>query len=200
MDVLVRLRRELGLGRRTGPVVAATRAVVATRPVATFALGPLATLAAILIYTGYKLAKPSLFFEAAKVGRAYLIPFVATVVAILATDLLVGIAVGVVVATVFLLTESYRNAYFLHREESEDHHRVRLELAEEVTFLNKARIHAILHQLPEGTVVTVDGTASKHIDHDVLEILHEFRATARAKDITLRLVGIPPLAAAAGGH
>ena len=161
---------------------------------------PLATLAAILIYTGYKLAKPSLFVEAARVGRAYLLPFAATVAAILATDLLIGITVGVVVATVFLLCESYRNAYFLHREESEDHHRVRLELAEEVTFLNKARIHAILHELPTGTVVTVDGSASKHIDHDVVEILHEFRATAAAKDVTLRLVGIPSPSAPAGAH
>ena len=161
---------------------------------------PLATLAAILIYTGYKLARPSLFVEAARVGRAYLLPFAATVAAILATDLLIGITVGVVVATVFLLCESYRNAYFLHREESEDHHRVRLELAEEVTFLNKARIHAILHELPTGTVVTVDGSASKHIDHDVVEILHEFRTTAAAKDVTLRLVGIPSPTAPAGAH
>ena len=141
-----------------------------------------------------------LFVDAARVGKSYLLPFAATVLAILATDLLVGITVGVVVATVFLLCESYRNAYFLHREESEDHHRVRLELAEEVTFLNKARINAILHELPTGTVVTVDGSASKHIDHDVVEILHEFRATAAAKDITQRLVGIPSPSAPAGAH
>ena len=133
-------------------------------------------------------------------GPSYLVPFVVTVAGILVADLLVGIALGLVVATAFLLRESFRNAYFFHREESADHHRVRLELAEEVTFLNKARIHAVLHQLPTGTDVTVDGRRCRHVDHDVVEILHDFADTARSKEITLRLVGIPAVTAPAASH
>lgn len=161
---------------------------------------PLATLAAILLFTGYKLAKPSLLRDAAKVGPSYLVPFVVTVVGILVADLLVGIALGLVVSTAFLLRENFRNAYFFHREESADHHRVRLELAEEVTFLNKARIHAVLHQLEPGTDVTVDGRRCRHIDHDVVEILHDYAETARSKDVTFRLVGIPAVTAPAASH
>ena len=161
---------------------------------------PLATLAAILLYTGYKLAKPGLFRDAARIGRSYLVPFAVTVLAILATDLLVGIAIGSAVAVAFLLCESYRNAYFYHREESADHHRVRLELAEEVTFLNKARIHRVLHELPEHTDVTVDATRTRHLDHDVVEILNEYRETAQARGITLRLVGVPAANAPAASH
>jgi MFS superfamily sulfate permease-like transporter len=84
--------------------------------------------------------------------------------------------------------------------ESADHHDVRITLAEEVTFLNKARINAVLHNLPAGCEATVDGSRSKHIDHDVLEILNDFRNTAHARGITLRLVGIPEPRLAAAMH
>ncbi len=201
--VIVRSAANVGAGGRTWRSaffhgVLLVGAVVAMASVLN--LIPLATLAAILLFTGYKLANPKLLRDAAKVGPSYLVPFVVTVVGILATDLLVGIALGLVVATAFLLRESFRNAYFFHREESADHHRVRLELAEEVTFLNKARIHAVLHDLEPGTDVTVDGRRVRHIDHDVVEILHDFADTARSKDITLRLVGIPAVTAPASSH
>lgn len=201
--VIVRSATNIGAGGRTwrssfvhGVLLAGSVVALA----AVLNLIPLATLAAILIHTGYKLAKPSLLRDAARVGPSYLVPFVVTVAGILVADLLVGIALGLVVATAFLLRESFRNAYFFHREESADHHRVRLELAEEVTFLNKARIHAVLHQLPTGTDVTVDGRRCRHVDHDVVEILHDFADTARSKEITLRLVGIPAVTAPAASH
>jgi MFS superfamily sulfate permease-like transporter len=161
---------------------------------------PLATLAAILIFTGFKLANPGVLRDALKVGPKSAIPFAVTVAAILATDLLVGIGIGLAVGTLFVLHDSYRNAYSHVLEESADHHRVRITLAEEVTFLNKAAINKALHTLPDDCVVVVDGTRSRHIDHDVLEILHDFRETARAKGITLRLVAIPELRVAAAAH
>lgn len=152
---------------------------------------PLATLAAVLLFTGYKLAHPKLFAEAWRVGPAYALPFVVTVAAILLTDLLVGIAIGLAVGAFFILLESARSAYSYDVEESSDHHRVRIVLAEQVTFLNKARIVAALRKLPQGCVVTVDGSRARHIDHDVLEILQEFHATCGSRGITARLVAIP---------
>jgi MFS superfamily sulfate permease-like transporter len=161
---------------------------------------PLATLAAILLFTGYKLANPATFTAAWRAGAKYAVPFFVTVGAILVTDLLVGIAVGLTVGTFFVLLDSYRTAYSYHLDESADHHHVRITLAEEVTFLNKARINRALQDLPAGCVATVDGSRSQTIDADVLEILHDFQETAEAKGITLRLVGIPQPRALAAAH
>jgi SulP family sulfate permease len=161
---------------------------------------PLAVLAAILLFTGYKLANPKLFREAWRIGPKYFVPFVVTVAAILATDLLVGICIGLVVGTFFVLKDDFSHAYSYQVEESADHKRVHLTLAEQVTFLNKARINEALHDLPPGSAVTVDATRTRHMDHDVVELLHEFRQNARARGITLRLVGVPDLAPAGGAH
>jgi SulP family sulfate permease len=161
---------------------------------------PLAVLAAILLHTGFKLAHPKQFVDAWRVGPKYLVPFVVTVAAILATDLLVGICVGLAVGTFFVLRDDYGHAYSYDVEESADHRRVRLTLAEQVTFLNKARINQALHALPQGSTVTVDATRSKHIDHDVVELLHEFEENARARGISLRLLGVPEPVAVGGAH
>jgi MFS superfamily sulfate permease-like transporter len=161
---------------------------------------PLAVLAAILLHTGFKLAHPTLFRDAFKIGPQYLIPFVVTVGAILATDLLVGICIGLAVGIFFVLKDDFSHAYSYEVEESSDRKRVRLTLAEQVTFLNKARINEALHKVPAGSEVTVDAQRSKHLDHDVIELLHEFRQNARARGITLQLLGVPEPAVAAGGH
>jgi MFS superfamily sulfate permease-like transporter len=154
---------------------------------------PLATLAAVLIYTGYKLANPGLWRDAYRIGPKHLAPFAVTVVAILMTDLLVGIGIGIVVAVFFILLNNYRVAYFYHREESEDHHTVRITLSEDVSFLNKASILSLLNELPPDSTATIDGSKSHHIDTDVIEIIREFQSRAPLKNITLRLVGIPDL-------
>lgn len=161
---------------------------------------PLATLAAILLFTGYKLAHPSVMRAAWRAGTKYAVPFVVTVGAILVTDLLIGIAVGLAVGSFFVLLDSYRTAYSYHIDESADHHNVRITLAEEVTFLNKARINAALQELPDGCVAVVDASRSQHIDADVIEILHDFKETARSKGITLRLVDVPEPRLAAAAH
>ena len=161
---------------------------------------PLATLAAILLYTGFKLANPRTLRDAYRIGWSYLIPFVVTVVAILLTDLLVGIAVGVAVGTFFILRNNYRTPFFYHRSETADHHTVRITLSEDVSFLNKASILELLNELPAGSTAVIDGSRSQHIDYDVVEILHDYETTARTRGITLRLVGIPDAPAAAGAH
>lgn len=152
---------------------------------------PLATLAAVLIFTGFKLAHPKQIVDAVKRGPKYAVPFLATIVAILATDLLIGIAVGLAIGVFFLLRDSARNAYSFDRVESEDHHQIRLTLAEEVTFLNKAQISKALREIPPGATVTVDATRSKHLDEDVVELLHDYAETARHQDVHLVLKGVP---------
>jgi MFS superfamily sulfate permease-like transporter len=161
---------------------------------------PLASLAAILIYTGYKLARPKLFRDAYRLGPKQLVPFATTIVAILATDLLVGITFGLAVGAFFILLDNYRTAYFYHRDESADHHRVTITLSEDVTFLNKAGIMEMLDALPHDSVVTIDGSRSLHIDHDVIEHLHDFKETARSRNIVIELIGIPDPVPAAAGH
>jgi SulP family sulfate permease len=99
------------------------------------------------------------------------------------------------VGAFFILLDRYRNAYSYHLEKSEDQHRVRITLAEEVTFLNKA-----LHDLPAGCVATVAASRSQHIDPDVLEILHDLRETAQSRGIALRPVGVPTPRLAASSH
>jgi MFS superfamily sulfate permease-like transporter len=152
---------------------------------------PLAALAAILIHTGLKLAHPKLFAAAWRQGSAQFLPFAITVAAILATDLLVGIGVGLAVGAFFILRENYRTAFSYLREESADHHTVRVTLSENLSFLNKPAIIALLRDLPGQSRVTIDGSRSAHIDPDVVELLHEFRDEARTRAIDLHLIGVP---------
>jgi MFS superfamily sulfate permease-like transporter len=161
---------------------------------------PLAALAAILIHTGLKLAHPRLFVDAWKRGEAQFLPFAITVVAILATDLLVGIGVGLAAGAFFILRENYRTAYSFQREESADHHTVRVTLSENLSFLNKPAIIDLLRDLPGTSRVTIDGSRSAHIDPDVAELLHEFREEARTRAIDLHLIGIPAPRAALAAH
>lgn len=144
----------------------------------------------MLIYTGFKRARPRQPVEAWKRGPKDAVPFLATIGAILATDLVIGIALGPGVGVFFLLRDSSRNAYSFERQESEDHPQVRLTLAEAVTFLNKAQIGTALPSLPEGALVTVDATRTKDLD-DVVELLDECRETAPTRGIQLVLEGVP---------
>lgn len=161
---------------------------------------PLAALAAVLLATGWKLAHPRLVMDAWRRGAQYFAPFAVTVVAIVVEDLLIGIAVGLVAGVFFVLRDSFVNAYSYERRESADHQQVRLTLAEEVTFLNKARITSALSRLPAGSAVIIDGTRTKHLDMDVVELLHDYQANAQRKGITVLLHGIPELRVATAGH
>lgn len=161
---------------------------------------PLAVLAAILLFTGYSLANPRTFLVTWKAGWKQFVPFAVTIAAILATDLLIGITVGLATGAFFVLLDSWSNAYSYHIEESADHHSVRLVLAEEVTFLNKARISQALHAVPPDSAVVVDATRTRHLDRDVAELLNDFRETARSKRIGLRLLGVPDTGLASMAH
>jgi SulP family sulfate permease len=152
---------------------------------------PLASLAAILLMVGYKLAKPDLFKQMYKLGWEQFIPFTATVVAILLTDLLKGITIGVLFGIFYTLRHSYRNSYHLNdivttEEGQQVHHIV---LAQEVSFFNKASVLKALDAIPENSKVMIDCTESKSIAYDVVELIVNYRSNAKLKNITVETIG-----------
>jgi carbonic anhydrase len=134
---------------------------------------PLASLAAILILVGYKLSKPSMYTEMYRHGRSQFLPFITTIIAILLTDLLKGITLGILVSIFYILKNNYRNA-FVFTELGDNSYM--LKLAEEVSFLNKGKIVKILESLPEQSKVLIDGRESKFIDFDVVEAIEDFKS------------------------
>lgn len=157
-------------------------------------LVPLSALAAVLLTVGFKLATPALFKAQWKLGLEQFIPFVVTIAAILATDLLIGICIGLVVGVFFILKANFKAPYSLDKKEHPEHEVIRIELGQTTTFLNKASIVKALEELPETSKVTIDGSNSTFIDYDVLEAIHEFKKTSGEKRIQLHLVDIPEVA------
>ncbi len=152
---------------------------------------PLASLAAILLMVGYKLSNLTLYRNMFRLGHEQFVPFMVTVVSILLTDLLKGIVIGMIVAIFYILRKNYKHSYHYKKEKDQQRETVTLRLSEEVTFLNKASIQARLDVIPRDTHVVIDGSHSLHIDHDVLEIIHDFRAHGAPKrGITVDTVGI----------
>lgn len=155
---------------------------------------PLAALAAILLHTGYKLASPALWKSTYRLGLQQFVPFAITVVAIVLTDLLIGIAVGMLVGLFFILSEYLRQPA-LNRVSPPDAVLERYELPDQATFLSKANIERTLEAFQTGARIEIDGRNTKRFDHDVLELLHDFTKTAQLRGIDYRLVGVPPLTA-----
>jgi MFS superfamily sulfate permease-like transporter len=149
---------------------------------------PLASLAAILIIVGYKLAKPALFKAMYRGGMTQFLPFVVTVLAIVFTDLLTGIGIGMVVGIFFILRNSYQVSHTMQKEKTPaGKEKYRIILAEEVTFLNKGNIMEALRKIPQGSELEIDMTRSAVIDPDVLELIDNYRETARSNDISLKI-------------
>ena len=164
---------------------------------------PLAALAAVLIHVGYKLSPVSLFRKMFAMGWEQFLPFAATFVAILLTDLLKGVAIGLAVSIFFILKKSMESPYFLsHQEKHADFGvpYVRLELAEHVSFLHKASVIRALQEIAPSSFVEIDGSRSKVIDRDVLEIIHDYRTESKLKNIQVELIEIPSAGPSAGGH
>ena len=160
---------------------------------------PLSCLAAILIFTGYKLTRLDLFKKMWSRGRDQFVPFAVTLLAVVFTDLLKGVAIGMLIGVFFILRTNLRNPCFYKMESNGDKKLIRIKLAEEVSFLNKAAIQYMLTHLPSETDVIIDGSNSRFIDQDVLEVIHDFKHHAYTKSIIVQLVNIeqryavPPL-------
>ncbi|HKR03409.1 MAG TPA: SulP family inorganic anion transporter, partial [Bacteroidia bacterium] len=152
---------------------------------------PYCVLAVILIRTGYNLVKPKMIRAVYKQGREQFLPFIVTVIAILFTDLLIGVIIGILYALWFLIKHTYRAGYTI-KETTEGHTRhFIIELALNVSFLNKKRILDMLDKIPEYSVVEIIGSDSVYIDNDILEIFSDFKSKAHQKHIQLTLKNIP---------
>ncbi|MGO4919457.1 SulP family inorganic anion transporter [Maribacter spongiicola] len=150
---------------------------------------PLSVLAAILFIVGYKLAKPALFMKMYKLGWKQSIPFFVTVLGIVFTDLLIGISLGLAVGIVVILLKSYQNSHFLHIEDnSNGKHRIKMTLAEEVTFFNKGAILKELDSLPHDTYLELDVLKTRYLDYDIVEILEDFSLKAKERNIDIQLI------------
>lgn len=149
---------------------------------------PLASLAAILFLVGYKLAKPALFKSVYAQGQAQFVPFVATILGIVFTDLLMGIGIGMAFAIFYILFNMYKKPFLFETDQHIQDGQLHLELAEDVTFINKASIERTLSQIPNQTKVIIDATKTINIDPDVVEIIEDFQTSAESRMIDVEIL------------
>jgi MFS superfamily sulfate permease-like transporter len=157
---------------------------------------PLGVLAAVLILTGYKLAKPQLFRSMWDHGLEQFLPFIVTVLGVVFTDLLTGVGLGMATAIIMLLQRNYLNSHFLHIKETESEEGrniITMRMAEEVTFLNKGAIKKEFDNVPPNSIVIIDKSGCIFVNHDVTEYLNEFIETAPERNISVEV--IEPVAA-----
>lgn len=151
---------------------------------------PLACLAAILLMIGYKLASPTVFKHMWHSGKYQFVPFIVTVLAVVFTDLLKGVGIGLVFGIFYILRANLKLAYFFKKESHHQGETVTIKLAQEVSFLNKAAIKQTLNHLPPGSKVTIDASDTFYIDYDVLELIRDFLLIgSRDKDVKVELIG-----------
>ena len=163
---------------------------------------PLGALAAILLLTGWKLAKPAVFIQMFKNGKYQFIPFIVTVVVIIAIDLInvlpalngkgliLGVFAGIVAATGAILHGNLKNSYYFNKQKHTEGDTITIKLSEEVSFLNKASIRQTLDHMPPNSSVIIDASDTHYIDFDVLELIKEFRdIKVPLKNIQLQLKG-----------
>jgi MFS superfamily sulfate permease-like transporter len=144
---------------------------------------PKSALAAILLFTGYKLAKPSLARAIYKKGLNQFIPFIITIIAILFTDLLTGVLVGIGVGLIFIIRSNFHSAVFVINDENKYLFRLR----KDVSFLNKPIIKRKLEEVPDNAVVLIDASRADYIDRDVIDVIEDFALHASLKNIHVEL-------------
>ncbi len=148
---------------------------------------PLAALAAVLVHVGIKMAHPRILKQMSKRGWSQFIPFVVTVAAILFTDLLIGISIGTVVSGCFILRNLHvAKGFTVHKSGVI----TQIKLHQEVTFFHKVRLAGVLEAVPADTILEIDGSEARTIDHDVLDLLELFKAQAANKNIEIIFGGI----------
>jgi carbonic anhydrase len=151
---------------------------------------PLAALAAILIVTGYKLAKVSLFRDMYKKGWSQFVPFVVTVAAIVLTDLLTGVLIGLAASLFYLMRSHFRNPFSIEQYRLHIGDVIKMELPNQVSFLNKATIKSALWDIPANANVLIDASGTDYIDNDVLEIIDDYRVVAAERNVRLNVIGL----------
>jgi MFS superfamily sulfate permease-like transporter len=151
---------------------------------------PYAALSAILIITGYNLARPKLFRNMWHLGWKQFLPFVFTIVVILFTDLLVGVSIGLLISVYFIIQNNFKAEYRITTTVIDGVKTEYIKLNSNVTFLNKVNLRKALDDVPENSVLTIDGNDCNFIDYDILEIISEYENKARERHIQLQLKGI----------
>jgi carbonic anhydrase len=151
---------------------------------------PLSALAAILIVTGYKLAKISLFRDMYNKGWSQFIPFVITIAAIVFTDLLTGVLIGLAASLFYLMRSNFRTPFSMEQYRLHIGEVIKMELPNQVSFLNKATIKTALWDIPANSKVLIDASNADYIDEDVLEILQDYRVAAAERNVLLNVVGL----------
>ncbi len=151
---------------------------------------PLATLAAILFLIGYKLAHPDKIKKFFNQGKFQFIPFIATLLAVVFTDLLTGVGIGMVISIIFILSGNLKRAYYFRKENYQSGDIIHIDLAQEVSFLNKAAIKLTLGHLPANSTVVINASQTEYIAHDVLDLIQEFKeAGGPERGIKVELTG-----------
>lgn len=151
---------------------------------------PLATLAAILLLVGFKLANPKIIKHFWKKGKYQFVPFIATFLGVVFTDLLKGVTLGIIISIIFVLKGNLKRAYSFRKEEYADGDVIHIDLAQEVSFLNKAAIKSTLNDIPENSRVIINAQDTVYIAHDILDLLLEFKTTrAINENIKVKLKG-----------
>lgn len=151
---------------------------------------PYPSLAAILLVTGYNLAKPALFKEVWKQKWKQFIPFITTIIFILVIDLLIGVTVGLLTAIYFIIQNNFKEEFHYSTEKKEGIDHIIVKLNSNVTFLNKVEMKKILEDIPENSLVTIDAADSFFIDYDVMEVIDEFKIKAADRKIKLTLINM----------
>jgi MFS superfamily sulfate permease-like transporter len=142
---------------------------------------PLASLAAVLLYTGYKLATPRLFAEQIRMGWAQSVPFLATIGGIILLGMLAGIFLGIAVQILCSIYQSHRNALQLTRH---DDHYV-LHFHQNLTFMHNPKLQGVLAEIPENSLVIVEQGNAEYLDPDVKAVLRDFGENAPERGIRL---------------
>lgn len=151
---------------------------------------PYASLAAILMITGYNLTKPRLYLNMWALGWKQFLPFIITIIVIVSTDLLIGVSVGLLISIYYIVSSNFKTEFKLSKTMHHGIETFRIKLNTDVTFLNKANLKKTLDGVPERSVLTIDGSECNFIDYDILEIISEFELKAKERNITLNLKGI----------
>ena len=161
---------------------------------------PYASLSAILIITGFGLTRIEIYKHLFKLGLKQFIPFIATIIIILVTDLLIGVSIGLLISIYYIIKENFKENYEIEKTHFQGIDQYKLKLHSNVTFINKVKIKNALDKVPPYSVLTIDGSEVHFIDHDVLEIISDFKNKAHDRHIQLQMINIETVETAAISH
>ena len=161
---------------------------------------PLSCLAAILIYTGFKLTAPKIYKSVYKIGKDQFIPFIITIVVMLLTDLLKGVCIGMVAGVIFILRNNYKTPYKLFEEEIEGRKHFFVKFSQQITFINKGKIASLLHKIPPGSKIFLDAGQTHFMDKDITELINEFKKSAKYNKVEVDTEGIAEVETISENH